>query len=122
MADPRDLAELEQLRELRTLISRRIKTLENRSRNRSMKEKGGLTVRSKDLKPFLQEWIDQGRPLVDLARKAVVSDKVLYDIMRGDTRMTTDLIADSILTALNCSPVVLEELRQMAREDKDDYH
>jgi Helix-turn-helix len=106
--------ELRALYQIRALIDERIAFFETQLVVRNVVQKrsnGSLYpgVNTEDLKPYIQEWVDQGYTLRTLADKAMISETTLQKIMRGSVQMTRDDTADRILTALGL-PNVYNEL------------
>jgi transcriptional regulator with XRE-family HTH domain len=70
------------------------------------------------IKPYIQEWIDNGHTLIALADKAGVSESVVSKILNNERDMIRVSTADSILTALGVNPSVYDSLVPQPPESK----
>ncbi len=101
--------ELDQLIQLRDQMNKRIIHLRAKLRLETPL-KGHLTVRCRDLAPYIQEALDLGMTINVLASKAMVSPKTIRNIMKYEYKLVYDVTADRILTALGI-PHVLPSIR-----------
>ena len=102
------MGELEHLRQLRSLINKRIKEITpqqeksaSRGRNSWLANGRSDCIASKELRPYVRDWIDRGYPLNKLAEQAHVSDKTLRTILNGESMWTQIPVAERILDALD---------------------
>ena len=58
-------------------------------------------AKSEDLRPYIQEWIDQGYTLQALADKAGMSEKTVRSVLSGGLEFVKEATADRLITALN---------------------
>jgi hypothetical protein len=58
-------------------------------------------VRAEKVRPFLQLWIDDGKPLIRLAEASGLAEKGLRNILAGVSEWTHQDTADKILQAMN---------------------
>lgn len=115
--------ELRQLQRMRAMIDDRIAYFERQLLLRTQEKvasNGSIYtgVPAELIKPYLQEWIDQGHTLRTLADKAMLSESNLLRIMRGDRDMIRESTADKILSALGITHVYNE----IVPEPPEDYH
>jgi hypothetical protein len=67
-------------------------------------------VASIELRPLIQEWIDNGNSLVELGRQSGLHETTIRYILNGRTKFTSAINADKILVALNATHVHLTEV------------
>lgn len=103
--------ELKTLRKLRSTIDERIRQLEGKLQYKTalrIKSNGALQtgIPTTEIKPYVQEWVDQGHTLVALAHKANVSESTIDNIMQKPDSMVRTSTADAVLTALGLPHVL----------------
>lgn len=64
------------------------------------KDSRKYAVSSKEIKPYLQQWIDRGHPLNVIAWSANTTEPTLVGIINGKTKYTTGAVAERIEVAL----------------------
>lgn len=111
--------ELRELHQLRDLIEKRITRLYFRLYAPTHKRSNGYSVvYAEDLRPYVQAWIDEHKPLRSLAERADINEHTLYAILRGTRETVREATADKILSALEL-PHIFNELVPPPPED---YH
>ena len=116
MADNKQINdEIVLLRKMRSLIDERLVQLEEQLKYRTVlrvANSGSIYtgVEASSIKPYIQEWVDQGHTLIALADKAGLSESVISKILNDERATIRTSTADSILTALGVSPHVYDGL------------
>lgn len=104
--NPKDLRnEIVELEKMREMIDDRIAFLQDQidlRRTSKVATNGTLYtgVMAIELKPYIQEWIDQGFTVQALADKALLSTQTIYRVMQESEYMVRVSTADAILQAL----------------------
>lgn len=112
--------ELIELLKLRDLLEDRIQRLQYRMIAPVHRGSGNgySVVYAEDLRPYVQAWIDDHKPLRSLAERADVNEHTLYAILRGTRETVKESTADKILQALEL-PHIFNQLVPLPPED---YH
>ena len=73
-----------------------------------LKRERGLFVSTADLVPYIEDWLRYGGTLQTLSENAVVGSKTVSNIYHGQTRVTTDEVADRLMIAMDLPHIKLE--------------
>lgn len=114
-----DKDELKELYHLRDALNVRIARLEQRAIFPVSKNGAGdAVVYTKDIRPYVQGWIDEGYTLQSLADKADISVATLYNILQRTRPTVKENTVDKILQALGLPHVY----NDIFPEPPEDYH